>query len=112
MDSSSDSEPASADTMNAALDAVQALYPPESTMLADLQLESFDDDSAFIVAIVGGTGEGSYDHEPIDECISEQFNAFGIPQTPYVSVRALAICLLDDDSSDDGDSSDDAPSSS
>jgi hypothetical protein len=127
-DSSSDSDdsdddapdsdaPASLDTIYYALEAVKAAFPAESTMLADLRVDSYDDDEVFITAVVGGSHDKAYDHGPIDECIAEQFDAYGIGQTPYVAVRPLTLCLADDgddgaDGDDGDDSSDDSPSSS
>jgi hypothetical protein len=116
-DDSADSDaPASLDTINDALEAVKATFPAESTLLADLRVDAYDDDDVFITAVVGGPHDKAYDHGPIDECIAEQFDAYGIGQTPYVALRPLALCLADegDDSSEDdgadggdGDESDD-----
>ncbi len=105
-DSQDSDAPASLDTINAALEAVKATFPAESTMLADLRVDAYDDDVVFITAVVGGPHDKAYDHGPIDECIAEQFDTFGIGQTPYVAVRPLALCLADDGDDSDGDDAD------
>jgi hypothetical protein len=109
---SADDSSVSEDDINEALAAVRAVFPPESTPLADLRLDSFDDDRAFLTAVFNGAHELEYDHGPIDACIVEQFETYGIDLFPCVSVRPLVTCLADPFvSDDDAPDSDDAPPS-
>jgi hypothetical protein len=79
--------PASADTINQALAAVKAAFPPDSTILSDLQLTASDDNTATITILIndGASGYGSDGIAPVMQAIWDQFDALDLPQNTDIS---------------------------
>jgi hypothetical protein len=79
--------PATADTINQALDAVKTTFPPDSTILSDLQLTASDDDTASVTVIVNDQAS-NYGTDGILDVLSaiwDQFASLNIPQGLDVS---------------------------
>jgi hypothetical protein len=85
--------PATADTINQALTAVKAAFPPDSTILSDLQLTASDDQTASITIVVNdsASGYGSDGIWPIISSIWDQFDSLSIPQ-----VATIVYCIASD----------------
>jgi hypothetical protein len=85
------STPASADTINQALDAVKAAFPAGSSALVDLRLDASDDDTASITVVITDADPCTgIDVAPIMTEIVNQFQASGIPQDPLVTLASDA----------------------
>jgi hypothetical protein len=74
--------PASADTINQALDAVKTAFPPDSSVLADLRLDSNDDQVAYITMVLNDQPDayGWSGVQPILDALLQQFQTLNIPQ--------------------------------
>jgi hypothetical protein len=87
--------PASADTINQALTQVKAAFPPDSSILSDVQLTANDDTTASITLVINDQSDqyGATGIWPIVESTNDQFSALSISQTPVFS-----YCLTSDSS--------------
>jgi hypothetical protein len=101
--------PATADTINQALDAVKQSFPADSSPLADLRLDANDDTTASVTAVLNAQPGGwmPADLDPILDAIASQFTAQNVPQTAIVSYE-----LTGDDSESSPPSSNPPPPSS
>jgi hypothetical protein len=81
-DPSTSGTPASADTINQALDEVKTAFPTDSSLLADLRLDSSDDQFANVTLVLHDQPDayGGDGIQPILDAVAEQFQMLGIPQ--------------------------------
>jgi hypothetical protein len=86
-----DSAP-STDAINQAIAAVKAAFPPDSSPLADLRLDSSDNATISLVAVLSDRHEGwsPVDLDPMLEAIAEQFAAQSITQGLTISYAWLS----------------------
>jgi hypothetical protein len=85
--------PASADTINQALAAVKAAFPPDSSSLSDIQLTASDDTTAAVTIVLNDPDPTSGGLMPIVQELWDQFTSLTIPQ-----VAEISFCLSSDPS--------------